>query len=168
MTELIKHFGIDWRLLLAQAVNFLILLWILKRFAYGPILQMLKKRKEEIEKGLRYTKEAEKALADIGTIKEKVLTEARSDALRIVSGAEETAKLRKEEILRQASLKAEAMVAQAKKIIEEEKAKMRESLYRETEDIVRLGIARVLGKMPEEERDRDLIKEALQELKAMH
>lgn len=167
MSELIKHFGIDWRLLLAQAVNFLILLWILKRFAYGPILRLLKRRKEEIEKGLRYTKEAEEALANVGTLKERILSEARSEALKIVSAAENAAKKRKEEILQEASQKAEVVVMEAKRLIAGEKAKMKESIYEEAEEMVRLGITKVLGKMPSEERDRELIREALQELKSI-
>lgn len=167
MTELIKHFGIDWRLLLAQAANFLILLWILKRFAYGPILRILKKREEEIKKGLRYTKEAEEALANVGALKEEILAEARGEALKIVSQAEDTAKRRKDEMIKEASARAEAVVADAKKIIGEEKAKMKESIYGEAEEIVRLGLAKVLGKIPAEERDRELIQEALKELKSV-
>ena len=98
MSELIRHFGIDWKLLLAQAVNFLILLVVLKKFAYGPILKILKKRKDEIEKGLKFTKEAGERLEQIGEEKEAVLKEARGEALGIVSQAENTAKIRKDEI----------------------------------------------------------------------
>ena len=38
MSELLSKLGIDWRLLIAQLINFLILLFVLRRFAYKPIL----------------------------------------------------------------------------------------------------------------------------------
>lgn len=167
MSELIKHFGIDWKLLLAQVVNFFILLFILKKFAYGPILRMLKKRREEIEKGLKFTKDAEVRLEQIGEEKEAVLKEARGEALNIVSQAENTAKIRKDEIAKEAAKKSEAIVLEAKRVIAEEKAKMGEDVYKEAGELVRLAVAKVLGRTPAEERDEILIKEALKELKTV-
>lgn len=166
MSELIRHFGIDWKILAAQIVNFFILLFILKRFAYGPILRMLKKRKEEIERGLKFTKDAEDRLEKIGEEKEAVLKEARGEALNIVSSAENTAKARKDEIAKEAIKKSEVIVLEAKRVIAEEKAKMGDEVYKEAGELVRLAVAKVLGKIPAEERDSKLIQEALQELKA--
>ena len=103
MSELIKHFGIDWKLLAAQVVNFAILLFLLKRFAYKPILGMLKKRREEIEKGLKFTKDAETKLNLIGEEREEVLKTARQEALKIVGDAEHTGRIRKDEALTKAA-----------------------------------------------------------------
>jgi len=167
MSELIANFGIDWRLLLAQVVNFLILLWLLHKYAYGPILGILKKRKEEIAKGLEFTQIAEKRLANIEKEREEILTQARKEALVIFKKTEEEAKRRKEEMIKEASHKAEAVIAEAKRAVGEEKIKMREEIYQEAEEAVRLGIAKILGKMPAGERDGELIKEALRELKAI-
>src|SRR3989344_3068926 len=57
MDDFVRHFGIDAKLLLAQAANFLLLLFILKRYAYGPLLKMMKTRKDEIAKGIQFTKD---------------------------------------------------------------------------------------------------------------
>lgn len=168
MSELIRHFGIDWKLLLAQAVNFFILLIILRKFAYGPLMRMLKRRKEEIEKGLKFTKESEDKLKRIGEEREEVLKEARGEALAVVSEAERAAKIRRGDILKEAALKSENVIAEAKRTIEEEKAKMGEAVYRDAESLIGLGIARVLGKMPHPERDKELIQEALGELKTLN
>ncbi len=167
MSELIKHFGIDWRLLLAQAVNFFILLFLLKRFAYGPIMRILKKRKEEIEKGLKFTKEAEERMVQVGQEREQILSKSRGEAFSIVSQAEEIAKKRKEEIAGEARKRAESVVEEAKRIIGEEKAKMSESVHADAKDLVRLGIEKVLGKMPAGARDGGLIEEAMKELKSI-
>lgn len=166
MSELIKHFGIDWRLLLAQAVNFLILLYVLKRFAYKPILEMLRKRRLEIEKGLEFTESAKEKLKHIEKEQEEKLNEARNEALQIMTSAEDAAKKRKQEILDEANIKVEGVIAEARRLIEEEKSKTNEEVYRNAGDLVKLGIERVLGKLPPEVRDGHLIKEALRGLKS--
>lgn len=165
MGELIHHFGIDWKLLSAQVVNFLVLLFLLRRFAYKPIIGMLKKRREEIEKGLRFTKEAEEKLRHVGEEREEVLKGARNEALKLVSAAESEARKRKDEAVKEAARKSEEVVLAAKRIIQEEKAKMGEEVYQSAESLIKLGVAKVLGKMPAEKRDEELIREALKELK---
>lgn len=167
MSELISNFGIDWRMLLAQAVNFFILLFLLRMFAYKPILRMLKKRRQEIEKGLEYTKKAEEKLRMTDILREETINQAREQALVIVTEAEETGKKRREEMVQEANRKMEGVVADAKRVIEEEKAKMGEDVYKNARELVRAGIIRVLGKMSAEERNEPLIQEALEELKAV-
>lgn len=167
MSELITHFGIDWKLLSAQAINFFILLVLLKKFAYRPILKMLRLRREEIEKGVKFTKEAEEKLGQIEELKEKTLKTANYQALAIVSRAEESAKIRKEEIVQEANKKVETIVADAKNVIAAEKAKMGDGVYKNAQVLIKLGLQRVIGKMSPGERDKELIGEALKELKTI-
>ncbi len=166
MDELIRNFGIDLRLLLAQAVNFFILLFVLWRFAYGPILKTLKARRREIEKGLEFTKKAEEELKRTNELREETLRKARGEALSIVSQAENLGKERKGEMVREANKKVESVVADAKRAIEEEKAKMGEVVHKNAREFLKSGIIKILGKMPAGERDQHLIEEALKELKA--
>ena len=166
MTELARHFGIDARLLLAQAVNFVILLIVLKKFAYDPIFRTLEARKREIEKGLAFTKQAERELQEIATKREATLNQARGEAVYIVGEAETLAKRRAIEIAAEAAKKGESLVAEAKKAIEEEKAKMGEAVFASAEDLIRTGLERVIGKLPVKERDEKLIREALGELRS--
>lgn len=167
MEELIKNFGIDWKLLIAQAVNFFILLFLLKKFAYGPVLKILRKRRGEIEEGLRASKEAKERLERAEELKEETLQKARGEAFTIVGQAEKTAKTRQEEIIQGGHKKAENLVVEAKKVIEEEKAKIGEEVYENAEALIKLGLEKVLGRMPVKERDEILIQEALRELKAI-
>ena len=51
--ELLKDFGFDPILLTAQIINFLIVLVVLKKFMYKPVLDMLKKRENDIKKGIK-------------------------------------------------------------------------------------------------------------------
>lgn len=168
MQELIKNFGIDWRLLVAQAVNFFVLLIVLWKFAYKPILSVLRKRREDIEKGIRASQEAQSRLKRVNELGEEKLAEARRQGLTIVSQAEALARRRKDEIVQEAGRKGESVIAEAKRAAGEEKAKAHEEIYAGAEDLIREGIAKVLGRIPPEARDKELIRSALQELKSAH
>ena len=50
MLELAEKLGLDWKLLLSQAVNFLVLLALLRQFAYKPLLKILKERRTKSKK----------------------------------------------------------------------------------------------------------------------
>lgn len=165
MAELIGNFGIDAKLLAAQAVNFGVLLFILWKFAYRPILNMLRERREGIERGLAMTQDAERRMARIAELQQEKLREAEEKALAIVSRAEETAKRQSQLLIADAGKKGEQMIADAKHVIMEEKGKLREELSREARELVRDGIAAVLMKMPPEPRDRELIDAAISAMK---
>ena len=59
MAELFAAFGIDWKLLLAQSVNFLIVFGGLTYFLYKPLMRALAAREEKIAKGVKDAEEAE-------------------------------------------------------------------------------------------------------------
>jgi F-type H+-transporting ATPase subunit b len=163
MEEFVRNFGIDGKLLLAQAANFIILLFLLKRYAYGPLLKMMKDRKAEIEKGIRFKEESERKLAEIEVLREKALTTARQEAFTIVKKGEENAEGRKREILDETGKKAETIIEEARRRIREEESKMKDGVIQSAEELVRRALASVLGRMHPSERDAPLIQEALGE-----
>ncbi len=164
MAEFIRHFGIDWKLFLAQAVNFFILLFVLKKFAYGPILELFRKRRTEIQEGIAMRREAEKHLREVDSEKQKILSNAEREAISLIDHARETAKKQHQEIVAEAGAKAESIRAQTKHAILQERAAMTAALYDDAKELVRLGVQRVLQKIPAKNRDQMLIKEALREL----
>ncbi len=161
MQELLTNFGIDWRLLFAQVVNFAILFFLLKKFAYQPVLAMLRKRVTEIKEGIAMRAEAEKTLGEMEVLKTQTLTRAQEDALALVSEAEETAGVRREEIVHDALARGDVLVADAQRMAEREAEKIHDAVAREAEELVRNGIAQVLQKMPADVRDEELIRGAL-------
>ena len=165
MDELVSHLGVDWKLLLAQAINFFALLYVLKRFAYGPIMKMLKERRDKIEEGVLFRNEAEENLKRSGEEREKVISKANAEALDNIKKSQARAKELQAETLKESAQKGEAIILEARKRTEEERAKMSESVYKEAEYLIKAGIAKVIGKMTPEEKNAMLIKEALAELK---
>lgn len=167
MQEFITHFGIDWKLFLAQIVNFSVILFLLRKFAYQPILKMLRDRQKGIEQGVEMQHLAEKNLKESDQAKNRILQRANAEALGVVNRAEGIAKERQEEITKETDKKVEGIIGDARRIIDQEKIKMADDVTAQAQDLVRLGIAKVLGKMPTSERDMKLISEALTELKSI-
>lgn len=102
MEELIKTFHIDIKLIIAQLVNFGIVLFVLKKYAYGPVLKMMQERTDKIEKGMADAESAGKKILEIAEKEKEVLIQARKEAQEIVTKAEEIAKKNKEEIITEA------------------------------------------------------------------
>ncbi|NTW15817.1 MAG: F0F1 ATP synthase subunit B [Candidatus Moranbacteria bacterium] len=125
--EILTQIGIDGKLLLAQAVNFLILLAVLYRFAYKPMLSFLEKRTERIEKGLRDAEEAKRRLDEASKDKESILAEAREEARKLVEESRVSAEKRGADLVVEFERKAEKIVAEARERANEE----REKLFRE-------------------------------------
>src|SRR3989338_1664257 len=83
MAQVLSVFGIDWRLLLINAVNFFLVLVALWYFLYAPMMKMLDARREKVAQGVRDAQDAAHALTEIERSRTEVLTAAGkgSDAL---------------------------------------------------------------------------------------
>ncbi len=157
LMELLSNLGINGKLLLAQIVNFFVLLWVLKRFAYKPVLEALEERRDKIEKGLADAEKSQKKLIEIEEKEKKILAKARSEAQKIVEQAEQQAKKNQEEILKDANRRVEKSVEDANKKIEEEKNKMLSEVKSEVAKLVALATEKVVGEKINEEKDREII-----------
>lgn len=162
MEELIKTFQIDIKLIVAQLVNFAIVLFVLYKFAYGPILKMMTERTEKIEKGI---KDAENAGAKLKEIEEKekaVLVEARKQAQEIVASAEVVAVKNKEELIVAAKEQSEKILADAEKKIEMEKNKMMQEVKGQIAELVVAATGKLISEKIDGEKDKELIAKAIQ------
>ena len=167
MQEFITHFGIDWKLFLAQIVNFSVILFVLRKFVYTPILNMLRERREGIEKGVEMRAEAEKNLKDSDEMRNRTLQQAHGEALSIVNRAETIGKEKQDEIMRETEAKVGGVIADARRVIQAERDKMNDEVYHDAETLIRTALAGVIGKLPASERDNKLISEAMSELKSV-
>ncbi|HEX8974186.1 MAG TPA: F0F1 ATP synthase subunit B [Patescibacteria group bacterium] len=161
MEELIKTFQIDWKLILAQLVNFAIVFFVLKKFAYGPVLKMMNERTNKIEKGIKDAEESHKKLLEITEKEKAVLVEAKKQAQEIVAKAEEVAVKNKEEILVEAKAQAEKILIESAKKIENEKNQMMAEVKAQVAELVVAATGKVIGKKMDTEKDKALIAEAI-------
>jgi len=161
MNELITTFHIDWKLIVAQLVNFAIVLFVLYKFAYGPMLKLMNERTEKIEKGLKNSEEAQQKLLEIAQKEKAVLVEARKAAQEIVAGAEAVAIKSKEEILVSAKNQSEKILEDAVKRIETEKNKMLQEVKAEVAELVIAATGKVIGEKMNAGKDKELIEKAI-------
>jgi len=87
--EIVKNFGLNPVLLIAQIVNFLIILFILKKFLYKPVLDILKKRQTIIKEGLKQAEEARIKLEKVVAEEKDTLRQAQLQSRKIIEDAKE-------------------------------------------------------------------------------
>ena len=159
--EALQSLGIDWKLLIAQIVNFLILLFLLRKFLYGPIVNMLSDRKKKIEQGLKDSEEARKRLEQTNEETKKILSSASNESEKII-------KLAKQEIEEQTQKKIQETQDKAKEIMESsrkqallEQEKIVERAKKEITDLAIL----ISEKVMESKVDNDSVAKAIDKIK---
>ena len=155
----LSNLGIDWKLFLAQAVNFLILLFILRRYAYQPMLDFLKKRTARIEQGLKDAEAATVRLGEMEAKEKAVLTEARAEARNIIVSAEESARKRDSEREKETKAKVERLLEEATVKIHEEKNTVMTEAKKEIGELIILSVEKILREKIDATKDENLIKE---------
>lgn len=163
METFLHKFGIDVRLIIAQAVNFGILFFLLYRFAYHPILRMLQERRVRIADGMRMREESEKRLADAEQEHTSIIEKAQERSLEIIERGEEQGKLREATILSSAQQKSEMMIAEAKTRAAKEQQRAAAEFSKKSAELVRAAAAKVIAALPEQ-IDNALVEQAVAEV----
>src|ERR1035437_7940276 len=85
--DFLKNLGFDPIMLVAQILNFLIILFLLKRFLYKPVMDMMKKREDVIKEGLEKAEESRVSFEKTVEKEKKILSEASEDSKKIIEDA---------------------------------------------------------------------------------
>lgn len=157
--DIFAKLGIDWKLLIAQAVNFGILFWVLRRYAYKPMLDFLESRSARIDKGLKDAETAQAKLASMEEKEKQVLVEARNEARSIITLAETSAKKRDADRLKETEEKTKRFLDDARIKIEEEKQKILTEAKQEIAEIVALSVEKILKEKVDTGVDKKIIEE---------
>lgn len=113
MEQLFSAFGIDWRLLIAQAVNFGIVLIALRYFLYQPVLAMLAKRQQIVMQSVDDAAKAQSLLAGADEVAAQRVAAADVEAETIVASAREVGSSEKARLLKEAEDRALAIAHDA-------------------------------------------------------
>ncbi len=159
--DILNNFGVQPTLLFGQIVNFLIILFLLKKFFYGKILDALEQRKKRIEESLKNADTIELKLKETEEKSTKIIEDIQSQAQKIIAEAKSQAS----EIAAKASQDAqktiqEAVIA-AQDQIETEREKMKEKLQEETLTLIVEVAKKVLGRNLKTAEKQNLTKQAI-------
>ncbi len=161
--ENLAKLGLNPAWLIAQIVNFILILLVLRALAYKPVMQMLDTRKRKIQESLEY---AEKVKADAAVQQkefERRIDEARREAAQAAQSATQVAEKERERILSQAREEGRQIVEQARGQLDYERKQMMAELREQVVHLSMLAAQRVIGQTMDETRSRQLVHEFLTE-----
>lgn len=159
--EALESLGIDWKLLIAQIVNFLVLVFLLRFFLYKPIVNMLIKRKDKIAQGLKDAEQAKEQLEQASAKSKQALTEASLESEKIIKTAKKEMVEQTQAEIKKAQKKAEEILASSRKQAALEQAKIVEKAKREITDLALTISEKVIG----EQINKDDIKKVSEKIK---
>ena len=147
-------------------VTFLILLALLGRFAWRPLLDALEQRQAAIQKSLDDARKAREELAQVKTEAQRLLAEARTEANDIVSRTRSDAARFADEMKVKASADAEALAKRAEREIEMQVSRAMENIRRETVELSVAIASKILRRdISKEDNDR-LMEDTLKEMQS--
>lgn len=159
-----ESLGINLTSLIAQLVNFGIVLFLLWKFAYGPITKMLDERQQKVEQGL---KDAEKAAKDRGEAEkesETILEKAYKDANEIIKNAKAAATSEGTIIIKKSSEQADRIMKSAKEEAISTKEKVMNEAKKEISDVVVIALDKIVGNELTAEQKNKLTSKAIADL----
>ncbi len=156
-----EKLGINVTWLLAQVVNFGLLLFILWQFAYKPVLKMLNDRKQKIQDSLDYSERVKREATEQQKEFDRKLDEARREMQAAVAAAAQSGEKEREVILAQSRDDARKMIDQAKGQIEYERKQMLSDLREEVVRLSLLAAQRVVSQSLDDKSHRQLVSDFL-------
>lgn len=156
--------GINWNLLVAEIVNFFILLLLLKKFLYKPLLKMLEERRVKIEEGVKKAEEVETTLQKIRALGEEIKEKGEKKAKDIIANAEKRSQEKARTILAGADEEKTRIIAAAKVAAEQERAASREQQGKEAIDLAFVLAEKVLKEEMNKEKDKKIIEKLIKEM----
>lgn len=166
ITQIFSNFGVTWPKFIAQVILFLVVYWVLNKYAFGPILKMLNERRRRIEEGQHNAERIKKQLAEAELRYQEVLRKANEQATRLLEEARTSSDAISQKQLQQAIKDAEGIIAKAQDTIVQERNKMIYEVKKEMVGLVVNTTAKVVGKVLTPEDQKRLSEETVKQLAA--
>ena len=158
--------GIQWKILLAQTISFLIVLFVLRRYAFRPISTMLEARRQKIAEGMADAEKSKAELTKTQADRKAVLAQAGDQANELIEEARIAAARVREVETQKAIAAAEQIVTKAREAAAQDHARMLAELKREVGRLVVQTTATVTGKVLTAEDQKRLAEETEKQLTA--
>jgi F-type H+-transporting ATPase subunit b len=146
--------------------TFLVLLWLLAKFAWKPLLQALQERQDSIRKSLDDAQQAKQELERLHVESQKILAVARAQADTILSETRSDANRLRDELKQKAQAEAAGIVKNAERQIEMETARALQQIRNEAVDISIAIASKLLQRNVSKEDNERLIEETFKQIEA--
>jgi F-type H+-transporting ATPase subunit b len=158
MDSLIETFHIDYRLLIAQIINFAIVISVLYFFAVKPLTKVMQDRTKKIEKSLDDAKKIDIRMLEAEEEFKKTVAQAKIDAGSIMEKAQVHAEEKRKEMLIKTKEEIGQIINDEKAMIQQEKAKILKEIKADISDLVISSVEKILEKKMDKKEDAELIK----------
>lgn len=165
--EALHTLGIDFKVILAQIINFGILLAVLTKLLYRPILNALEERRKRIEESLKKADEIDQKTVKMEEELAHKRSLAKTEAAGLITEAKIMAEKDREQILIAAATESDRLKTAAREQMEIEREAMHEETKKRVGKLALVVVAKALGKNVSEEFQKNNIDQALKEIEAL-
>ncbi|MBI1866370.1 MAG: ATP synthase F0 subunit B [Candidatus Staskawiczbacteria bacterium] len=162
--EILGKIGFDWQVALANLVNFLIILFVLRKFAFNPIKKLIQERQGKIDEGLEKAEEASIRLKEINVMAKNKLKQVDLDAMDIIKKTEKQAKILEDNLQKESENRQKELMEQIQLEHKKHQEEAKELVYKEASELVKKTIKKTVELSPEAIDDA-LIKKAVLKIK---
>ncbi len=164
MGDLLQTLGIQWTKLIPQLFNFGIVMFVLWKWAFPPIFNMLDASQKKIAESVENADKIKAELAKTEAERQRILNQASDTANKMIEQAREAAARVREVETQKAIAAAEQIIAKAREAAAQDHAKMLAELKREVGRLVVQTTATVTGKILTSDDQQRLAKETEHQL----
>ncbi len=163
-TGVLGTLGINWKLFIAQLVNFSIILAVLWKWVFVPVSKKLQERSEKIDKALKDADDIELEKIDFEKWKDEEIMKAKKEAAEILNKVSEEAAQIKETTLIQTRDEQSKLLARSQEQISVQQAQALNAIKTEVADMVVLATEKILKQKLNDKHDMELIRKTVEEL----
>jgi F-type H+-transporting ATPase subunit b len=163
--DFLKNLGFDPIMLGAQILNFLIIFYLLKRFLYKPVMDMVKKREDKISQGVKDAEDARLKLEETIEEEKRILTKAQGQAREIIDEARVHAQTLAAEIEASSKLQSEKMLMEAKAQMNQEGLEIEKRLSEKTSIIAMDMLSKSLKGFFSDKEQKSIVAKAIKSMK---
>ena len=164
--QIFNTFGVTLPKFIAQVILFLIVYFILSKYAFGPVLAMLNERRRRIEEGQHNAEKIKRQLAEAELRYQEILRKANEEAGKLLEEARLSSELHSQKATQQAIKEAEGIIHRAQEAIVLERDKMVSEVKKELIGLVVDTTAKVTGKVLTPDDQKRLSDETARQLAA--
>jgi F-type H+-transporting ATPase subunit b len=162
--EMLEALGIEFKLLFIQLVGFLILLWMMKKFLFGRVMDMIKKRGDEIRSAYETNEKTREELVELKAEYEQKLQDARREAEAIVQQATDRAEKAGQEVIEKTRREADQIRERGLAQIEQEKKRVVSELRNEVVTLSVTIASRIIDKALDTAEAEKITDDAIQNM----
>lgn len=157
--------GVSLKTFIIQLITFILVFWLLKRFAFGPITRVLGERRKLIDEGVLAGQKLEKDREEFQKEMAEATRQARAEADKIIANAQKEAREIIREAEKSAQRKADSMIDDAEARIAEGVEQSRRRLEKDLVALISDATEAIVGEKLDAKKDAELVDRVMKGLR---